>query len=59
MNTNTAKTTTKSITVVDTLYWSNYNLLQNWQKPFTVEIYSNMNLSCLLLRAQLGRSIAK
>ena len=25
-----------------------YNLLQNWQKSFTVEIYCNINLSCLL-----------
>ena len=24
-----------------------YNLLQNWQKPFTVEVYRNINLSCL------------
>jgi len=31
-----------------------YNLLQNWQKPFTVEMYRNINLSCLLLRSQLG-----
>jgi len=36
-----------------------YNLLQNWQKPFTVEMYRNINLSCLLLRSQLGKSIAK
>jgi len=36
-----------------------YNLLQNWQKAFTVEIYRNVNLSRLLLRTQLGRSIAK
>jgi len=35
-----------------------YNLLRNWQKPFTVEMYCNINLSCLLLRSQLGRSIA-
>ena len=35
------------------------NLLQNWQKPFTVEMYRNINLSCLLWRSQLGRSIAK
>jgi len=28
-----------------------YNLFQNWQKPSTVlEIYCNINLSCLLLR---------
>jgi len=27
-----------------------YRLLQNWQKPFNVEIYRNINLSCLLLR---------
>jgi len=25
-----------------------YNLLQNWQKPFTVEMYHNINLSCPL-----------
>ena len=32
---------------------------QNWQKPFTVEIYRNTNFSwCLLLRTQLGRLIA-
>jgi len=36
-----------------------YNLLQNWQKPFTVEIYRKINLSCLLLKTQLGMSIAK
>jgi len=36
-----------------------YKLLQNWQKPFTLEIYRNINLSYLLLRTQLGRSIAK
>jgi len=36
-----------------------YNSLHNWQKPFTVEMYRNINLSCLLLRSQLGRSIAK
>jgi len=35
-----------------------YNLLRNWQQPFTVEMYCNINLSCLLLRSQLGRSIA-
>jgi len=34
-----------------------YILLQNWQKPFTVKMYRNKNLSCLLLRSQLGRSI--
>jgi len=28
------------------------NFLQNWQKPFTVEMYRNINLSCLLLRLQ-------
>jgi len=32
-------------------------LLQNWQKPFAVEMYRNINLACLLLRTQLGRSI--
>jgi len=36
-----------------------YNLLQNWQKLFTVEIYRNINLSCFLLTTQLGRSTAK
>ena len=36
-----------------------YSSLQKWQKPFTVKIYRNLNLSCLLLRTQLGRSIAK
>ena len=35
-----------------------YNLLQNWQKPFTVEMYRKIKLSCFLLRSQLGRSIA-
>jgi len=35
-----------------------YNLLRNWQQPFTVEMYCNINLSCLRLRSQLGRSIA-
>jgi len=75
INTNKAKTTTKSITVVDTWYWSinkmsynqrcspnlivYYNFLQNWQKPFTVEMCRNINLSCFLLRSQLGRSVAK
>ena len=51
-------TTIKSVTVVDTWYWSinkisyiiifvyrawimHYSLLQNWQKPFTVEMYRN------------------
>ena len=24
-----------------------YNLLQNWQKPFTVEVYRDINLCCL------------
>ena len=28
-------------------------------KQFTVVIYRNINLSCLLLKTQLGRSIAK
>jgi len=23
-----------------------YNLLQNWQKPFNVEVYRNINLFC-------------
>jgi len=32
-----------------------YNLLQNRQKPFTVELYRKINLSCLLLRSQLGK----
>jgi len=36
-----------------------YNLLQNWQKLFTVEIHRNVNLSSLLLRTQLGRSAAE
>jgi len=36
-----------------------YNLLQNLEKVFTVERYRNINFSCLLLRTQLGRSIAK
>jgi len=36
-----------------------YKLLQNWQKPLTVEIYRSINLSCLLLRTQLGRSMAQ
>ena len=35
------------------------NLLQNWQNPFTAEIYRSIYLSCILLRTQLGRSIAK
>jgi len=35
-----------------------YNLLQNWQKPFTVQLYRKINLSCLL-RSQLGKSVAK
>jgi len=35
------------------------NLLQNWQKPFTVEMYRHINLSSLLLRSQLSRSIAE
>jgi len=35
----------------------NYSLLRNWRKPFTVEIYRNINGSCLLLRTKLGRSI--
>jgi len=30
-----------------------YKLLQNWQRPFTVEIYSLISLSCLLLRTQI------
>jgi len=61
------------MTVVDTRYWKYiiynqccspnlieyYNFLQNWPKPFTVETYRNINLSCLLLRSQLGKSIAK
>jgi len=29
------------------------------KKPFTVKTHRNINLSCLLLRTQLGRSIAK
>ena len=32
-----------------------YNLLQNRQKPFTVELYRKINLSCLLFRSQLGK----
>ena len=36
-----------------------YRSLQNWQKPFTVEMYRNISLSCLRLRTQLGRSTAK
>jgi len=36
-----------------------YSLLQNWQKPSTVEIYRSINLACLLLRTLFGRSIAK
>ena len=35
-----------------------YNLLRSWQKPYTVEMYRNVNLSCLLLRSQLAWSIA-
>jgi len=35
-----------------------YKLLQNWQKLFTAEIYRNINLSCLLLRTQLDRSVS-
>jgi len=35
------------------------NLLRNWQIPFTVEIYRSIYLSRILLRSQLGRSIAK
>jgi len=34
-----------------------YNLLRNWQKPFTVKMFRNINLSCFLLRSQLGRSV--
>ena len=30
-----------------------YNLLQNWQKTLSVEMYRKINLSCLLLRSQL------
>jgi len=32
-----------------------YNLLQNRQRPFTVVLYRKINLSCLLLRSQLGQ----
>jgi len=31
-----------------------YNLLQNWQNPFTAEMCRDINLSCLILRSQLG-----
>jgi len=36
-----------------------YNLLQNRQKLFAVQIYRNTNLSCLLLRTQLGRWVCR
>jgi len=72
-----AKTTTQSITVVDTLYWSinkisyYYHLCSPNLIAYVSHIdtklaktihrgnVSKYNLSCLLLRSQLGRSIAK
>jgi len=36
-----------------------FQLLQNLQKLFTVELYCDINLFCLFFKAQLGRSIAK
>jgi len=35
-----------------------YNFLQKWQKPVTMEMYRNINLSCLPLRSQLGSKVA-
>ena len=36
-----------------------YKLIQNLQELFTVDLCRNINLSCLFLKTQLGRSIAK
>ena len=35
-----------------------YKLIQNLQKLFTEDLYRNLNLPCLFLKTQLGRSIA-